>query len=604
MIVATEGFDNLHPSYYWSIPGFYYQGKFDFSALSVPGRSGVPFLSDYDYEDRLKFPILQDHRLSSGRCLLLSPGGDWDIRSDNAACAFVRPFLFRKSRKVTVGFSFGFQVQRYDRPWTGNRSFSNANGLGISNWTDKIICFDINFIGTPNLVDLSKNSAGYNNKHPSLDTILFRCRVYFTNEHSICIRFFPDNPYTLDHNAYTGLYPLYPSSGNIPCDLTDAFNYFEVSVDSDGATNSQGRAEFRLNGKTVFALDDIITSAYLKYGSDAFSLASYFQSISFASIGEHGDYYPNILIDDIYVTNEEGGVNTGFLGPVKISPQTASVLSVDQFDERDGSVLIADPNTDEFVRVFLEKNPTKRLESFISGSVDEFLISADLDDYSVIHGISHRLALIGNPVIPAGNGSALISPTIRFTGSDISVAPVFVPCFPGVFAFRDYIYNYNPNTFTRFTPADVSSALFGFKHSSSSSVFDAIAGSLPSLVTTDGGGAATLSSAQNLTDNDPLTYTAINQKLVYYDVPSCDDILFVTILLATPTWDQFNCALIGPEGSTPLTSYSDERTPGFLLRTFSVPFCPVTTRVRFSGYYYSSYTINVYSFKVFRAVRS
>ena len=182
---------------------------------------------------------------------------------------FVRPFLFGKSKKVTVGFSLGFQNFPYH--WTDPNTY-NARGqfcggadLG-SLAMQRLNFFDVLFVNNP--VDSSDIRYGGN---PPRDGNVFICRFYLFNANYFYVRFLTDETCNDTYTAYTDKYPIIGKSSLIPCDFSDSFTYFEVSVDTNGAITSSGSAEVRMNGKTVYRKDNIVSSAYLKYGSDPYS---------------------------------------------------------------------------------------------------------------------------------------------------------------------------------------------------------------------------------------------------------------------------------------------------------------------------------------------
>jgi hypothetical protein len=602
MLVAAEGFDNLHPHYYYSIPGFVccHGLQNAISELVSPqvsprGIASLPFYSDLGSHDIYNYPILQSYGVSSGRYAVLG-----------TEKSYLRPFLFPKSRKVTVGFSFGFQLQNYvfstNRSYPGSL-FSSAVNL-YSGW-GSLLFFDVCFLNNPKPLASTLFSSG--------DGVAFICRFYITKDHSVNIRFMPAEIYNSTHSAFTDLYPPISSSGEIPIDLFDSFNYIEVSVDSSGAINSNGSAEVRINGKTVYRRENIVSSAYLLWGSDTFSELSYFRSVGFGCVDKNYEIgyggQPNILIDNVYVTNETGGVSDSFLGPLKISAQDSVSFSVDEFDETPSE----DAEPDDFVRTFLELNPTRFLSSSSVGSSDLFSVSAPfINRFSSILGISHRIGSIGNDTNPPNTPDSVVAPVFVSPGHDPVVSNIECPSVPGLFSIRDAIYSYNPNTFSQFTADDVTNSLFGFRHVPADLV-DILSGRLPVFVSGD-----YFVNPANCTDGQPLTYCSARYS--YFSIyAGFDDLVSVEAVFSVPAspYDvsgtlflSFSDASGNPVQSYDDVPFRDTRSADGLTftRVWQINFpAPIHNLLFYCGSGYSNTNYgrsNIYRISAYRAQRT
>jgi hypothetical protein len=96
-------------------------------------------------------------------------------------------------------------------------------------------------------------------------------------------------------------------------------NFFEVYVDSQGADSGTGTVKVAINGQVVAERENVITSNYEGWGGDAMAEGSFFKHLLVGLGSSSDDWIPDMIVDSIYVCNEEGGVHDDFLGPVHIS---------------------------------------------------------------------------------------------------------------------------------------------------------------------------------------------------------------------------------------------------------------------------------------------
>lgn len=465
MILALEGFDVLHPNYYASIPGFVCRSKIDAYVSTDKNVNGsiysVPFYEDIQYQDSDRRLLLQNPPGSAGYAAIL--GGD----------GYLRPRVFQKSRKVFFGFALCGTPRWYASSgsrWVRNFcSFNGANGGDMSfGYLD--VCFINNpydFVG--NSVVPNNDVRFRNGTFEAKEGVVFTCRVFFINDHTIAAQFITGKELYSDFycSSYKTAYPPIPHSGYIDCDLTDGFVYFEVAVDSDNAVGSGGSAELRLNGKTVYKQENIVGSAYLDWGSDPYSDLSYFRSVGLKLSMYEAWYYdssPTVLIDDIYIANGDGGVNDDFLGPIKVSSQTEVFDSITDFERSDNGIVFDDAGFAEYAPPFFGINKSKSLNSSIVGSKEENLRTFESDHDDEVVALSVLSGSIGDTRSSYTSSVNVIEQYIKIPGASTYTSESPVYCLPGFHSITENVYNFNPATFSRFKPEELPSIVFGNKH--------------------------------------------------------------------------------------------------------------------------------------------
>jgi len=136
--------------------------------------------------------------------------------------------------------------------------------------------------------------------------LLFEIEVSF-NENSIDISFDNQNESLSNPSTESG----------IPFNRFRK-NFLEFYVDSDGVVGSAGSLKIAINGRTVLTRDNVITSDYEAWSSNPANEGSYFDTVRLewhVFNNERSD----VVVDSMYVCNEDGGVHDDFLGPVHIS---------------------------------------------------------------------------------------------------------------------------------------------------------------------------------------------------------------------------------------------------------------------------------------------
>ena len=574
MLLLLEGFDNLHPAYYSSIPGF----LVDNYCYPYGGNA-----SDWP------FPVvsgsslwLHNYGISEGYAAVMSPSG-----------TYLRPGLFEKSRKLYVGFSLGclnkavsFSTDQY-----GSYFFHSGNSINESGklFADHCAYLDVRFV--TRLVSGNSVTNGYINEN---EFVSFIARIYLRNSNAIGVRFITGKGIS-NHRPSTstliGDYPIIPQSGLIPCDLS-ASNYFEFMVDSNGAINSTGCAEFRLNGKTVYRQDGIVTSAYKDYSSDTFSDASYFRAVSFFCPNIPSTYYnPDYLLDDLYILNDQGGTCDNFFGPIKVRQPDSVSCSSFEFSESNPDGVILPVSRVSYDDKFVDSPNSDFLFSDSMGAEDAGLLSTDLGLFEPVFCVSHRIVTFSNPNIPLVIPSSVdcIRSVISNSSSRQVSTSVSIPA-PGNYSVCDNPYPFNPVESSAWTRDNFLSSLFGFV-SSSASFSDLLLGKSPSSQTY----TSPFSNLSNITDGNPDTFCeayASSWSLTYSFDPNIDA-SFVDIFASSFSSLYFKAVMSGYELRIDAYSPVSSSVAGSYGRRFQIPRGAVSGIILYGYYSASIYSVSI-----------
>lgn len=430
MILFAEGFDTLHPSYYSRLFGFAVNpGNLSTYVSLVADKTVFPFGSSY------VSPLLQSKNFGIGHGLVFPV---------NDSC-YLRSTIFPGITKVGVGFALTLGQQNYPRT-DGGRFGDSAIWIEpyagdplCANWDAGAYGFDISLVNTPSI---SSPSAA-NDSHS------FLCRFYILNPYFCMVRFYTKYP-------YTGLYPQIQKSAIIPCDFSDGSNYFELFVNTENATLSQGSASFYINGKEVYSVDGIITSAYNDYNSDPSLVSSKVHAVAIRPIGGSDTTF---TFDDFYVSDASDQMHVPPLGPLKITPATAvSFTSDSDFesypDNTDPLSFISSPMT----------SFTPCRMSSVGGSQDYFLYSFDKLYSDEVFFVTSRVVLSSDVAVDIESSPGCIVPSIILPSSYQYDSPIAFSAFGENITVADNIFSYNPEDFSAFSINDVSNLVFGYEH--------------------------------------------------------------------------------------------------------------------------------------------
>ncbi|OQY13629.1 MAG: hypothetical protein B6I31_00835 [Desulfobacteraceae bacterium 4572_19] len=196
---------------------------------------------------------------------------------------FVLPY-FTPSRRVVFGMQFG----------NANLRDGTRRSGGPGQWTN-----------TPYL---KNTTLSITFRHNTVD--LFTIKMTFLMEDGVTFEF--ENYDSGKENIAT-----------IEKTLFDVHrkNFIEFYTDSTGSGDSNGIVKIALNGKTIIIRENVCNSNVSAWGNNPSNEVSFYNNIKFFTASTYSTYQSvaDVIIDSLYICNEDGGYHDDFLGPCQIT---------------------------------------------------------------------------------------------------------------------------------------------------------------------------------------------------------------------------------------------------------------------------------------------